>query len=97
MALLKNVSNTKGVVCNYWRIACLSEHAMLDGSVKQRIILHGYINKDFRATQGAEPASEIVYLVQDVDDAYTVTKGISYDGAYSYLKLLPEFEGAQDD
>lgn len=96
MALGKSITDTKGITCNYWRIAGLLEYPLLNKSVKQKIILHGFVTEDFRNTEGAEAATELFFNVQNIDDVFTMTRGLTDEYAYTYLKLLPEFEGAVD-
>lgn len=101
MAIKKQVTADNGIVTEYHRIALLS----IDVNNQITVLVHSYLSADGRQIEKDYAAG----LYDNVDYAlvkfpYVDAKYISFDydesmtveGAYNYLKTLPQFEGAED-
>lgn len=90
MALYKEIRQEDGVVTNYHRILFLMQ--MVNSHVSIAVL--SYVNtesrKDERNNVIAQPYQRSVTYETEYEENMTV------EGAYDYLKTLPEFEGAVD-
>lgn len=88
MALKKNIRQDDGVVTSYHRILFVQKTVNSHDS----IAVLSYTDKESRDNEGGEtrPYKVAVTYEKDYDEAMTI------EGAYEYLKTLPEFEGSED-
>ena len=88
MALQKSIIQENGIVTNYHRILFLQSTINSHNS----IAVLSYIDQDsrLRESSGMMSYSSAVTYEKDYEE------NMNIEEAYSYLKTLPEFEGATD-
>lgn len=89
MALQINYETAKGVVGNYHRITHIVM-AKNNGNFIADIKLETFVNQTAR-NNGKNSLEIRKYFMEDVDPDEPL-----YEQAYTYLKTLPEFDGAID-
>ena len=101
MAIKKQITADNGVVTEYHRIAIVK----MDTNQQNTILVHSYISEAGRQIE--KDYSEGKYKGTDeelikcpyVDDQYICTEynsDMAISKAYEYLKMLPQFKGAED-
>ena len=98
MALKKQITNDKGVVINYFRIADIDQNFINPEPILE-VYIYGYVNENFRLMEKNEADKDkqtVVYFEcfrLPLDD----TKGYSREDIYNRLKTeVPLFKGAED-
>jgi hypothetical protein len=90
MALLKEIRQSDGVVTNYHRILFITQTINRQNS----IAVLSYVDSSSRTSETtgemSHPYQKSITYETDYDPTMTV------ESAYSYLKTLPQFEGAED-
>lgn len=88
MALYKPIKQLDGVTTNYHRILYLQSTINSQNS----IAVLSYVDEESRLSETAEaqPYRASVTYEKEYDENLTI------EGAYRYLKTLPDFEGAED-
>lgn len=89
MALCKNIKQDDGVVTNYHRILFIQ----ITTNQHNSVVVMSYVDEESRTaprTDNFRPYCRTITYETDYDPAMTI------EGAYNYLKTLPEFEGATD-
>lgn len=88
MALSKSIEQEDGVVTTYHRILFIQSMINKHDS----IAVGSYVNATSRSgeEEGKRPYKSCITFEKDYQEDMTV------EDAYSYLKTLPEFEGAED-
>lgn len=101
MAIKKKVTEDNGVITEYHRIAMIK----IDINEQNTILVHSYLSEDGRQVEkdyasGKYSDIDIEMMKFPYVDAQYLT--CEYDGemtiekAYSWLKQLPQFSGAED-
>lgn len=90
MALLKKIQQEDGLTTEYHRILYLTQTVNSHNS----IAVVSYINADARITDAPNGASRPYRSATTYQTDYN--EDMTIGAAYSYLKTLPEFEGAED-
>ena len=102
MGLKKNITLPNGVMLRYHRIAVLTQHVNMATIIE----VQGYTSQAKRTEEREAVSANAEAGEAVVDyDAYieTTFHNLPYDpemtveGAYEYLKTLPEYEGATDE
>lgn len=100
MALQKGIVGADGVATNYHRVVNVS---IIINSIVL-IEVASYVNRKYRENQiefnaeqelGNKPSVALPHIITRYYDMPYV-ESISISDIYSYLKTLPEFEGAED-
>lgn len=101
MALNKEITESNGVVTTYHRIAMVK----IDTNQENTILIHSYLSESARQIE-KDYASGVYENIEEggMNWPYVSSRYITCDyneamtipNAYSYLKTLPEFEGATD-
>ena len=98
VALKKQITDDKGVVINYFRIADIDQNFINPEPILE-IYVYGYANENFRLVEKNEADKDkqtVIYFERfqlPLDD----TKGYSREDIYNRLKTeVPLFEGAED-
>lgn len=90
MALCKGIRQEDGVTTNYHRIL----YMMQTVNKQISIAVVSYVDEESRDSEKgntmAQPYQKAVTYETDYDPAMTI------EGAYTWLKTLPQFEGATD-
>lgn len=88
MALKKEIKQNDGVVTGYHRILFVQKTINSHDS----IAVLSYVDKESRdkEEQGERPYKVSITFEKEYDEGMTI------EGAYEYLKTLPEFEGSED-
>ena len=88
MALKKSITQSDGVVTNYHRILFVQKTVNSHDSIS----VLSYVSKDFRDNEdtGVRPYKIAITYEKEYEENMTI------EGAYEYLKTLPEFEGSED-
>lgn len=88
MALKKEILQDDGIITNYHRIL------MIQSTINSctSIVVFSYINQDSREMEDTN--SQIYKVAKTYEMDYI--ENITNEEAYSYLKTLPEFIGAED-
>lgn len=88
MALKKNIKQNDGVMTNYHRILFLQKTINSHDS----IVVLSYVDQESRNNDGGEslPYRIATTYEKEYDESMTI------EGAYEYLKTLPEFDGSED-
>lgn len=90
MALYKEIKQSDGVTTKYHRVL----YVMITTNRQNSIAVLSYVDDESRTSEKeeamAQPYQKSVTYEVPYDDCMTV------EGAYEFLKTLPQFEGAED-
>lgn len=97
MALKKTVVKPNGLALEYHRIAMVK----IDTNEQITILLHSYLNEDGRNYEKAYARGEIegepIFPFVDAQYiSFNYDEQMNIKNAYAWLKLHPDFEGAED-
>lgn len=92
MALLKLIENPtrNGSTAEYWNVG---ELRFYNRNEIIEVVMHGYLDKDFRAESIHIPAFDIPFTISGAD----YSKDMTLAEVYTYAKTLDVFSGAIDD
>lgn len=90
MALCKSICQEDGVTTSYHRILYLMQTVNRQNS----IVVVSYVNEEARSNEKdnimTQPYQKSITYEVPYDETMTI------ESAYTYLKTLPQFEGAED-
>ena len=90
MALYKEITQSDGVVTNYHRILFIQTVTNSHNSIAVLSYVNDVSRQNEKDATLSQPYQKSITYATDYDPEMTIEK------AYTYLKTLPQFEGAGD-
>lgn len=87
MALKKQIETESGILAEYWRIHILRHDRK---EAKTEVVLGCYKDVTARQADKAPVLSLSLHLIGDIESGNVI------QNCYDLIKLLPQFEGAED-